>query len=69
MVCGVRCGARLGTGQCNNQTTSNDRYPTRRFNMAVQSDTPASTVADSGPTTADKTVVDRPFRQPVSGVM
>ena len=25
------CGARLTTGQCNNQTTSNDRYPHQAF--------------------------------------
>ena len=42
--------------------------PTKRFNLTAQSDTPASTVADLGPTTADDTVVvDCPFRQQVVG--
>ena len=31
VMSGVRCGARLATGQCNNQTTSNDRYPHQAF--------------------------------------
>ena len=31
VVSGVRCGARLATGQCSNQTTSNDRYPHQAF--------------------------------------
>ena len=31
VVSGVRCGARLATGQCNNQTTSNDIYPHQEF--------------------------------------
>ena len=42
---------------------------TKRFNVAAQSDTLASTVADLGPPTADDTVVDCPFRQVVGGVM
>ena len=42
---------------------------TKRFNVAAQSDTPASTVADLGPPTADDTVVDFPLRQVVGGVM
>ena len=42
---------------------------TKRFNVTAQSDTPASTVADFGPTTADDTMVDCPFRQVVGGVM
>ena len=42
---------------------------TTRFNVTAQSDTPASTVADLGPTAADDTVVDCPFRQVVGGVM
>ena len=37
--------------------------------MTALSDTPASTVADLGPTTANDTVVDCPFRQAVGGVM
>ena len=31
VMSGVRCGARLATGQCNNQTTSNDKYPHQAF--------------------------------------
>ena len=31
VVSGVCCGARLATGQCNNQTTSNDRYTHKAF--------------------------------------
>ena len=31
VVSGVRCGARLAIGQCNNQTTSNDIYPHQAF--------------------------------------
>ena len=31
VVSGVRCGARLATGQCNDQTTSNGRYPHQAF--------------------------------------
>ena len=42
---------------------------TKRFNVTVQSDTPASTVADLGPTTEDGTMVDFPFREVVGGVM
>ena len=42
---------------------------TKRFNVTVQSDTPTLTVADLGPTTADDTMVDCPFRQVVGGVM
>ena len=42
---------------------------TKSFSVTAQSDTPASTVADLGPTTADDTVVDCPFRQVVCGVM
>ena len=42
---------------------------TKRFNVTARSDTPASTVADLGPTTADGTVVDCPCRQVVGGVM
>ena len=42
---------------------------TKRFNVTAQSDTPASTVADLGPTTADDTLVECPFRQVVGGVM
>ena len=42
---------------------------TKRFSVTAQSDTPASTVADLGPTTADDTVVDCPFRQVVCGFM
>ena len=42
---------------------------TKRFNVTALSDTPASTVADLGPTTADNTVVDCSIRQAVGGVM
>ena len=42
---------------------------TKRFNVTAQSDTPASTVADLGPPTADDTVVDCPSRQVVGGVI
>ena len=42
---------------------------TKRFNVTVQSDTPTLTVADLGPTTADDTMMDCPFRQVVDGVM
>ena len=42
---------------------------TKRFNVTAQSDTLASTVADLGPTTADDTLVECPFRQVVGGVM
>ena len=31
VMSGVRCGVRLTTGQCNNQTTSNDIYPHQAF--------------------------------------
>ena len=41
----------------------------KRFNVTTQSDTPASTVANLGPTTVDDTVVDCPFRQAVGSVM
>ena len=40
-----------------------------RSNVTPQSDTLASTVTDLEPTTVDDTVVDRPFRQAVGGVM
>ena len=36
---------------------------TKCFNVAAQSDTPTSTVADLGPTAVDDTMVDCPFRQ------
>ena len=42
---------------------------TKRFHVTVQSDTPASTVADLGPTTADDMMVDCPFREVAGGVM
>ena len=42
---------------------------TKRFNVIAHSDTPASTLADLGPTTADDTVVDCPFRQAIGGIM
>ena len=42
---------------------------TKRFNVTAQSDTLASTVAELGPTTADDTMVDCPFRQVVGAVM
>ena len=42
---------------------------TKRFNVTAQSDIPASTVTDVGPTTADDTVVDCSFRQAVGGIM
>ena len=42
---------------------------TKRFNLTAQSDTPASTVADLGPTTADDTMVECPLRQVVGGVL
>ena len=42
---------------------------TKRFHVIVQSDTPASTVADLRPTTADVTMVDCPFREVAGGVM
>ena len=42
---------------------------TKRFHVTVQSDTPASTVADLGPTTADDTMVDCPCREVAGGVM
>ena len=42
---------------------------TKRFILTAQSDTPASTVADLGPATADDTMVEHPFRQVVGGVM
>ena len=42
---------------------------TKRLNVTAQSDTPASTVADLGPTTADDTMVDCPFKQVVGDVM
>ena len=42
---------------------------TKRFNVTAQSDMPTLTVADLGPTTADDTMVDCPFRQVVGGVM
>ena len=41
----------------------------KRFNVTAQSDTPTSTVANLGPTTADDTVVDYPFRRAVGGAM
>ena len=43
--------------------------PTKRCNVTTQLDTPASTIADLGPTTADDTMVECPFRQVVGGVM
>ena len=42
---------------------------TKRFKVTALSDTPASTVAELGPTTADDTVVDCPIGQAVGGVM
>ena len=42
---------------------------TKRFHVIVQSDTPASTVADLGPTTADDMMVECPFREVAGGVM
>ena len=41
----------------------------KRFNVTAQFYTPASTVVDLGPTTADGTMVEYPFRQVVGGVM
>ena len=70
VVSGVCCEARLATGQCNVQTASNDKYPHQAFQWdRIQSYTPASTVADLGPTAASDTVVGCPFRQAVGGAM
>ena len=40
-----------------------------RFNITSRANTPASSAADLGKTTADDEVIDRPFRQAVGGVM
>ena len=70
VVSGVRCAARLATGQCNNKPPAMIDTLTKRFNLNAQSDTIASTGAEPGPTTVDDTVVvDCPFRQAVGSVM
>ena len=57
-----------GTVTIKQQPTMIDTL-TKRFILTAQADTPASTVADLGPTTADDTMVEYPFKRRVGGVM
>ena len=69
MISGVRCGARWQQGSVTIKQSAMIDTLTKSFNVTAQSDIPASTVADLGPTTADDAMVDCPFRQVVGGVM
>ena len=67
MGCAVECDWQRGGVTIKNPAMIDTL--TKSFHVTTQSDTPASTVADLEPTTADDTIVDCPFGQVVGGVM